>query len=163
MRAVTLRLVLSLVAAIPVASGCGESSEAQLHRETLAECAPAVDAFAADVEGGRIDAAVARTTRAFQGAATPEGLRAVQDSLRRALGATRTRTPREVESVVADGVGEAAGGPPRAREAVVVVDGRYERGAAVIRARLHRDSARGGWLVDGYEVRNDLFTWTFRR
>ena len=138
-------------------AACGESAAARLERETLAVAAPAVDAFAADLDAGRIDAALGRTTRAFQASAPAASVRGVLGEMVRALGASKARTPRGVESLVAEG------DPAVVREAVLLLDGKFERGTAAIRARVHRDAARGGWQVDGYEVRSDLFTWTLRK
>jgi hypothetical protein len=149
------RIAVAVLAAAAVS--CGPSPDERLRQGVATECGPVVDAFVAELDGGRLEAALARTTRAFQGAAAGESMRAVLESQRRALGASRSRTVREVESVVAEG------DPPRAREAVVVLDATYERGRAVLRTRVQRDPARGDWLVDGHEARTDLFTWTYRK
>ena len=149
------RLAPLLLAAAVVA--CGGPESGPLGRATLAESAPAVEAFASDLDAGRIDAALARTTRAFQSSAAPQAVRSVLDSLRRALGASRSRTPQAVESLVTEG------DPARVREAVLRFDAAFERGHATVRARVQRDATRDGWLVDGYEVKSDLFTWTLRK
>lgn len=138
------------------AASCGPSAAAQLEAATLAAAAPAVESFTSDLEAGRYDEALRRTTRGFQGAATAAAVQSVHAQMRNAVGVPKSRTPRAVEELSAEG------DPAQARSAVIVFDGGFERTSAEIRARVQRDAA-GGWLVDGYEVRTGLFTFTFRK
>lgn len=156
-RAVALLIApVLLVAALFSAVSCGAGAEERLGREVAAAAGPAVEAFGGDLDAGRLDAALRRSTTAFQGAASAAALRDVQRALASVLGRCRSRQPARTEWL------DAPGDPPRARAAVLAVDAAFEKGAAVIRARVELDVARSTWLVDGYEVRNDAFTWTFR-
>ena len=147
---------VACAAVICAAPGCGESSQERLGRETAAAAGPAVEAFGGDLEAARFDEALRRTTTAFRDAAPGKSLREVQDALARVLGRCRSRGPARAEWV------DAAGDPPRVRAAVLAVDAAFERGAATIRARVERDAARDTWLLDAYEVRGPVFTWTLR-
>lgn len=147
---------LALLAACAVTS-CGDSPQERLGRATLSDAFPAVDAFVSDLDAGRCDGALGRTTRAFQAAAPESAVRAVVAEMARVLGRAKAFRPERAESLVE------TGNPPSVREAVVVCAGTFERGGAVIRARVQRDAARGGWLIDGFEARGDLFTWTLRK
>ncbi|MCE9636810.1 MAG: hypothetical protein K8T90_13990 [Planctomycetes bacterium] len=158
MPVVACRVLFSakLLATILVAASCGPSASERLESETLAGAAPVVESFASDIEAGRYDEALRRTTRGFQSAATAAAVQSVHGQMRRAVGAPKSRTPRAVEDLSSDG------DPAQARSAVIVLDGAFERSAAEIRARVQRDST-GGWIVDSYEVKSGLFTFTFRK
>jgi hypothetical protein len=140
-----------------VAPSCGPSADEGRRAEVAAAAGPALHSFESDLDAGRAEDALRRTTVAFQGAATAEAVRSVQGQLRKALGATKSKGPLAVDDVVT------AGDPPQVRSAVLSYEAACERGPASVRARVERDASRGGWLVDAYEVRNTLFTWTFRR
>jgi hypothetical protein len=157
-RRASLRRALSgaiAVLAAPVA--CGPSASSELQAAVTAAAAPVVAAFEADLDAGRPEEALRRATVAFQAAAPADSVRQVTRQLRESLGARERSEVFAVEDVAV------AGDPPLPRTAVLVYEAAFERGGAQIRARVERDAVRDVWLLDGYEVRSELFTWTLRR
>jgi len=147
--------VAGLALAAVAAAACGSGVDADLERDVLAGGLAAARAFADDVAASRFDTALARTTPRFAQAADARAVGDVQKALSDVLGPRQQMGEPEVEFAAPIGEGGAAG------EGIVRWTERHERGAAKVRARVVRSGASAPWLVDGYEVRGDVFTWTF--
>lgn len=147
--------VAVLAAAAAAAAGCGYGVDADLERDVLGGGLRGARAFADDVAASRFDSALARTTPRFRQSADARAVGDVQRALSDVLGPRSEMGDPVVESAAPLGEDGPAG------EGIVGWTERHERGAARVRARVVRERTSAPWLVDGYEVRGDVFTWTF--